>query len=196
MRSAVILAGGPQSRSDADQLPAADTEPLVRRVVDRIGPAVEEIVVNCRQDQRAAFGEALADTEVRFALDPTPDGGPVAGIRTGCRVARGRWTVVTDCPTPFAGADAVDALFDRVEADAGTRPDGAVPRVDGRLRPLASVYHTDTLVDACDTTLDLGTSSPHELLARLSTVTVNDAGPARAADPGDHQTPTRSVESR
>jgi molybdopterin-guanine dinucleotide biosynthesis protein A len=196
MRSAVILAGGPQSGSDADRLPAADIEPLVRRVSDRIGPAVEEIVVNCRQDQRAALGEALADADVRFALDPTPDGGPVAAIRTGCRVARGRWTFVTSCPTPFVDAEAVEALFDRVEADAGTRPDGAVPRLDGWLRPLASVYHTDTLVDACDTTLDLGTSSPQELLARLSTVTVNDAGPARAADSGDLQAHSRSVESR
>jgi len=86
-RSAVVLAGGYSTRfGDADKATASlDGEPLVRRVVERVAPAVDEVVVNCRAEQRTPIGQALDGLNYRFAVDPVPDGGPVAGVRTACR---------------------------------------------------------------------------------------------------------------
>lgn len=192
MRSAVVLAGGYSTRfGERDKATTdSDGDPLVRRVVTHIKPAVDEVIVNCRREQREAIADALDGTDSRFAFDPVPGGDPVAGIRTGCRVARGRWTFVTACDMPFVRADLIDRLFDRADADA------VVPRIDGRLRPLAAVYHTETAIDACDTTLGVGSSSLQELVARLSAVTVRDAGPARAVEDVDTRSALQAAESR
>ena len=91
MRSGVIVAGGRSTRfGDADKAVAelAGT-PMVRRVADRVAPAVDEVVVNCRADQREAIDAALDgfDHPVSFALDPEPDLGPLAGIAVGLDAA-------------------------------------------------------------------------------------------------------------
>ncbi|MBV0923772.1 molybdenum cofactor guanylyltransferase [Halomicroarcula limicola] len=176
MRSAVVLAGGYSSRfGETDKATAElDGDPLVRRVVDRVDGVVDEVVVNCRDEQREPIATALDGVDHRFAVDPVPDGGPVAGIRTGCRVARGRFTFVTACDMPFVRPQLVSRLF------AAAEDDGAVPRVGDRLRPLAGVYRADAAVEAADTTLGLGSSALTDLLDRLSVVTVPSPAPVRA----------------
>lgn len=176
MRSAVVLAGGYSTRfGETDKATAElDGDPLVRRVVDRVDGVVDEVVVNCRDEQREPIATALDGVDHRFAVDPVPDGGPVAGIRTGCRVARGRFTFVTACDMPFVRPQLVSRLFAAAEGD------GAVPRVGDRLRPLAGVYRADAAVEAADTTLGLGSSALTDLLDRLSVVTVPSPAPVRA----------------
>jgi len=184
MRSAVVLAGGHATRfGDADEATAdLDGEPMIRHVVAGVGDAVDEVVVNCRDDQRADIEAALSGLDTRFAFDPVPDGGPVAGIRTGCRVARGEWTFVTPCDRPFVPASLPDRLFDAAEGD------GAVPLVGGRPRPLSAVYDTTAAVEACETTIGLGSPSVSDFVARLSPVTVADPVPERAFDEFDAPT--------
>ncbi|WP_135302061.1 molybdenum cofactor guanylyltransferase [Haloarcula amylovorans] len=176
MRSAVVLAGGYSTRfGETDTATAElDGDPLIRRVVDRVDGAVDEVVVNCRDEQRDSIATALDGVDHRFAVDPVPDGGPVAGIRTGCRVARGRFTFVTACDMPFVRPQLVTRLF---EAAAD---DGAVPDIGDRLRPLAGVYRADAAVEAADTTLGLGSRALTDLLDRLSVVTVPSPAPVRA----------------
>ena len=50
MRSGVVVAGGRSTRFGAPDKAVADLggTPMIRRVADRIAPAVEELVVNCR----------------------------------------------------------------------------------------------------------------------------------------------------
>ncbi|KOX94991.1 hypothetical protein AMS69_03790 [Haloarcula rubripromontorii] len=181
MRSAVVLAGGRATRfGDADEATAdLDGEPVIRRVVTGLGDAVDEVVVNCRDDRRADVEAALSGLDVRFAFDPVPDGGPVAGIRTGCRVARGDWTFVTPCDRPFVPAVLPERLFEAAEGD------GAVPLVSGRARPLSAVYGTTAAVEACETTIGLGSPAVSDFLARLSPVTVSDPVPEHASDEFD-----------
>lgn len=161
-RSAVVLA------SDAGGT-APDSS--VAQILDRVEPAVDEVVISCRAEQRDPIAAALSDTDCRFAVDPVPGGGPVADIRSGCRVARGRHAFVTTCGTEFVQPDLVTRLFDSVEDD------GAVPRLDGAPRPLAAVYDTDAVVAAAETTLGMGSGSVTDLLDRLTVVTP----PARTA---------------
>lgn len=184
MRSAVVLAGGYSTRfGERDKATAElDGVPLVRRVVERVAPAVDEVVVNCREDQRDAIETALGGLDHRFAVDPVPDGGPVAGIRTGCRVAGGSWTFVTACDMPRVHPVLAEHLFEVAEDD------GAVPRVEGRCRPLAATYRTAAAVEAADTVLGLGSRAVTDVLPRLSVVTVDDPVPPRLV----HDLDTRS----
>lgn len=192
MRSAVVLAGGHSTRfGDGDKATAAlDGEPLLRRVVERVDPAVDEVVVNCRAEQRDAIARALDGIEHRVAVDPVPDGGPVAGVRTGCRVARGTWTFVTACDMPFVRTELATDLFEAAVDD------GAVPRIGGRMRPLAAVYRTGAAVAAADTTLGTGSRAMRDLLDRLDTATVASPVPARAVEDIDTRADLRAARSR
>ncbi|WP_336336302.1 molybdenum cofactor guanylyltransferase [Haloarcula brevis] len=192
MRSAVVLAGGHSTRASETGGATADFdgEPMIRHVVAGVSDAVDEVVVNCRDDQRAAIEAALSGLDVRFAFDPVPDGGPVAGIRTGCRVARGEWTFVTPCDRPSVSTALPQQLF---EAAAG---DGAVPLVGGSPRPLSAVYDTRAAIEACETTIGLGSPAVSDFLARLSPVTVADPVPEHAFDGFDTPTALRVSRDR
>jgi molybdopterin-guanine dinucleotide biosynthesis protein A len=171
MRSAVIIAGGRSTRfGDADKAVALLAGvPLTRRVADRLEPVVDELVVNCRPDQREAIDDALAGSALprSFALDEESDQGPMAGIRNGLRAAAGEHAVVVACDMPFVDPDAVRYLFDRCSGsiapppgndDVGEPPyDAAVPRLgDGWYQTTQAVYRPEPMVDACDAALERG----------------------------------------
>ncbi|WP_324755906.1 molybdenum cofactor guanylyltransferase [Haloarcula sp. GH36] len=192
MRSAVVLAGGHSTRfgQQDEALAELDGDPLIRQVVDNVSEGVDEVVVNCRDEQRAAIDEAVGGHDVRYAIDPVPDGGPVAGIRTGCRVARGAWTVVAACDTPFVEPSLVETLFEQC------RGDGAVPRIAGRCRPLMAVYDTDAAIEACETTLGTGSRAATDFLDRLSPAVVSEPAPPETVADIDTRATLQSLCSR
>ncbi|MFB6094505.1 MAG: molybdenum cofactor guanylyltransferase [Halanaeroarchaeum sp.] len=184
MRAALILAGGYGSRfGDEDKAVARiDGEPMVGRVLSRVAPLVDDVVLNVRDDQRARMDAALGGERIdSYAVDPTPDRGPLAGIATGlARVSADR-TLVVACDMPFVDPRLVRRLFDLT---AGR--DGAVPTVrtvDGRvLQPLQAVYRSASLERVARRALESGVASPVEALRDLAYVTVDL--PADADDPG------------
>ncbi len=117
----VILAGGLARRmggGDKALLPLGG-EPLLARVIDRLRPQVEEIVLNANGDP-ARFA--------RFGLPVVPDtvegfAGPLAGVLSGMRwaAARGYSHVASAAgDTPFFPEDLVARL--RAAAEAEGRP--------------------------------------------------------------------------
>ncbi|USZ66917.1 molybdenum cofactor guanylyltransferase [Halorussus salilacus] len=174
MRSGVILAGGRSTRfGDADKAVAdlAGT-PMVRRVAERIAPAVDEVIVNCRDDQRAAVADALdgLSRPVSFALDPDPDLGPTAGIAVGLDAAAGEYALVVACDMPFVDPAFVEYLFDRA---AGR--DAAVPRPDEWFQPTQAVYRTAAMASACERVLDAEDRRVIAALSDLDSVVVDRA---------------------
>jgi molybdopterin-guanine dinucleotide biosynthesis protein A len=163
MRSAVVLADGVCLADGADP---------VRHTVEGVTPAVDDVVISCQCEQRERIDAALSAADYRLAADPVPGGGPVAGIRSGCRVARGAATFVTDCDEPLT-PDGITALFEACEAG-----EVAVPRIEGDLRPLSAVYNTGAAVDAADVTLGMGSSAVTDMLDRLSVQVVADPASA------------------
>lgn len=152
-RSGVIVAGG-RSRRFGDRekaLAEFDGDPLLRRVADRVGRVVDELVVNCRAEQVDPFRRALADApyDPRFAVDEPPDRGPVAGMAAGLRAAAAPVAVATACDMPTLDPAFLDSLF--ADARGAT---GAVPTFDGSRQPLAAVYRVTPTVEACAAALD------------------------------------------
>ncbi|MXR52541.1 NTP transferase domain-containing protein [Halovenus sp. WSH3] len=156
MRSGVIVAGGHSTRfgeSDKATAELAGT-PMLRRVADRLRPVVDELVVNCREDQRASIRDALAGypLPVRYALDEEEDRGPVAGIRNGLADVEGEYAAVVACDMPFVQSGVISMLFDRAEGH-----DGAVPRLDdGWFQTTQAVYRADAMRAACERALAQG----------------------------------------
>lgn len=83
-RAAVVLAGGFATRfEDGDKtLARLDGEPLLAHVLASLSPAVEQVVVSCRDEQIAPFESASSrrGLDVQFCPDETPDSGPLWGL--------------------------------------------------------------------------------------------------------------------
>lgn len=151
--SGVILAGGHSTRfgeEDKAVVELAGT-PMIRRVVDRIDPVVDDLVVNCREEQVPAIRDALeGGPDASFAVDPIPDRGPMAGIMTGLRAAPTEYAVVVACDMPFVDPGLVDHLFDRAAGH-----EAAVPRLDDQwFQTTQAVYRAEPMAEACERALE------------------------------------------
>jgi molybdopterin-guanine dinucleotide biosynthesis protein A len=151
----------------------------VAETIERVRPSVDEVVVSCRDEHRDELTATLDPADCRFAVDPVPDRGPVAGIRSGCRVARGSETFVTADSTPSVRPELIDRLFESVEYE------GVVSRLGGQRRPLIAVYDTDAAVEAAETTLGLGSGAVDDLLDRIAVTTVPITGPTSTRESTD-----------
>jgi len=151
-RTAVVLAGGRSTRFGEGDKAVADLAgtPMIRRVVDRVAPAVDGVVVNCRATQVPAIRAALsgAAVTVAFAEDEYPDEGPMAGMATGLRAVETEYAFVVACDMPFVDADFVDYLFERAAGH-----DAAVPRPEQWFETTHAVYRAAAMADACEAAL-------------------------------------------
>jgi molybdopterin-guanine dinucleotide biosynthesis protein A len=187
-----ILAGGRSTRfGDRDKAvaPLAGV-PMVRRVADRLAgdddpvppgadraaggdPVVDELVINCRPDQRDAIEGALdgLSLPLRWAVDDEPDLGPVAGIRNACRAAAGEYVAVVACDMPFVDPSFLDTL----RGDAAGH-EAAIPRLDDRwLQTTQAVYRAEPTATACERALARGDRKVLAPIDDLDRIVVGDA---------------------
>jgi molybdopterin-guanine dinucleotide biosynthesis protein A len=167
MRSAVVVAGGRSTRFGDRDKAVADLAgvPMIRRVADRLLRVCDRLVVNCRSDQRAAIARALDGVDPAFAVDPDPDRGPVAGVRTGLRAVESEYAAVVACDMPFVDPDFVAYLFDRAAGH-----DAAVPRPTEWYEPMQAVYRAAAMADACDAALADADDGHPRLLTPIETL--------------------------
>ncbi|GAB3419854.1 molybdenum cofactor guanylyltransferase [Haloparvum alkalitolerans] len=164
----VVLAGGRSRRFPPGDkaLATLDGRPLVAHAVDALLPAVDEVVVNCRADQRAALADALDPLLTRFAVDDREDAGPVAGLAAALSATEARYAAVLPCDRPAVGTALLARLLSAVRGESG-----AVPRFDGRRQPFPLVVHVRVGRSTSRRMLDAGASLA-SLLAELDPVEV------------------------
>lgn len=175
MRTGVIVAGGRSTRFGDRDKAVADLAgvPMIRRVADRLADEVDALVVNCREDQREAIGDAIEGhpAPVSFAIDETPDLGPLGGIRNGLRAAESEYAVVVACDMPFVDPELVAYLFERAAGHGA-----AVPRVDGKwFQTTQAVYRADAMAAACDRAIGRGDRKVIDALFELDYVVVEES---------------------
>jgi molybdopterin-guanine dinucleotide biosynthesis protein A len=157
MKAGVVVAGGRSTRFGERDKATADLggTPMIRRVADRLGPAIDRLVINCRADQREAIEASLAgyDRPIEFAIDDDPDEGPMAGIGRGLSALDPEsYAFVVACDMPLVDPGFVGYLFERA---AGR--DGAVPKLeDGWYQTTHAVYRAGPMVAACEAALARG----------------------------------------
>lgn len=168
--SGVIVAGGRSVRMGGTEKTVVDVAgtPLIRRVADRLCAATDELVVNCRADQRDPIAAALEGLDPRFAVDEVPDRGPVAGIKTGLEASETEYSAIVAADMPFLDPDLLSYLFERA-ADH----EAAVPRPGEWFEPLHAVYKTAPSVAACERALESENPRIIEPLSTLDRVVVD-----------------------
>ncbi len=127
-RAGIVLCGGRSSRMGRAKawLPWFGGRTLVEHVVDRLRPAVDEVVVVTSAELD------LPPLDARIVRDREPERGPLAGLRDGLRAAASELAFVTATDAPFLTPEYVRALLDRGTACA--------PLADGHVQVLSAVY--------------------------------------------------------
>ena len=132
--TAVILAGGMSRRLGRNKaLEPFQGEPLIRRVIHRMGQTASNIVVVANDDERVA--ELNLPDHVTPVIDEYPGKGSLGGIYTGLKAAPTEWAVFCACDMPFPSPRLYRALLSNREAN-----DAVVPVVDGRPEPIHAAY--------------------------------------------------------
>lgn len=173
-RTGVVLTGGYSERFGTRDKALATVwgEPMLARIVERVGAAVGRVVVNCRRNQRDAFDDVLAaaalDDRVRFAVDPEPDCGPLAGFRIALERVDTDYVALVACDMPGVDPSFLDFLFERAAGH-----DAAVPELpNGTSQPAQAVYRTETVRTAAERLLSADCYSLRGTFEHLDTVFV------------------------
>jgi molybdopterin-guanine dinucleotide biosynthesis protein A len=166
-RSAIILAGGLSSRFGQDKgLLQLAEKPLVRHVLNAVDNVVDEkiVVVSCREDV-GKYLKAI-DACASIAVDKTNVHGPLAGALTGFEEARGEYSLLLPCDTPFASRDILSLLLELCPGK-----NACVPRwPNGYVEPLQAVYQTEPALEASRFALCAGELNVQAMLDRLQCV--------------------------
>lgn len=142
MLSVVIQAGGQSTRMGEDKaLKPFLGRPLIKRVIDRLNPIADELIVTTNHPGDYAF------LNLRVVPDLIPDRGALGGLYTAIASATGDQVAVVACDMPFASSTLIEAasrLMVEEEADVviAESPEG--------MEPLHAVYRRVTCVPAIE----------------------------------------------
>lgn len=135
MLSVVIQAGGESSRMGQDKALAVFLgQPLIVRLIDRLTPVMDELVVTTNQPQRYQF------LGVRLAQDLIPGRGALGGLYTALSAASYPWVAVVACDMPFANPALLEAQRKLLVEKAVA---AVIPRSPGGLEPFHALYQRE-----------------------------------------------------
>jgi molybdopterin-guanine dinucleotide biosynthesis protein A len=168
----IVLCGGQSSRMGR---PKAwldlGGEPMLRRVVGRLGQAVAPVAV------AAAAGQELPQLpqDVRIVRDLQPDRGPLQGLAMGLQALAGLADAafVCGCDVPFLRPPFVRRLIALLDRHAA-----CAPCVGGLLQPLAAVYR----LEVAEVAWRLLAEDRLRTAALLEAVATRVVGPEELAD--------------
>ena len=146
MLTVVIQAGGMSSRMGEDKaLKPFLGRPLIQRVIDRLAPIADEVIVTTnRPDEYAFLG-------LRLIADLKPGRGALGGLYTAVASAAFSQVAVVACDMPFAS----DVLFEgarrlMVEEDA----DVVIAKTDEGYEPFHALYRRETCLPAIEAAIE------------------------------------------
>ncbi len=141
----IVLAGGLSSRMGRDKALLMDgVRTFAESAVEALGAVCREVVI-CANARNAPSLARLG--AARVVLDDSPGLGPLSGVVTGLRQARGADCLVVACDMPELGAAELAELVSRWPAEASV----AALRLDGdRVRPLPLLCRAAMLLPAQD----------------------------------------------
>ena len=146
MLSIVIQAGGESRRMGQDKalIPFLG-RPLIQRVVDRLSPIADEMLVTTNNPTDYRF------LELRLFPDLIPGRGALGGLYTALSSATCETVAVVACDMPFVNAKLIKAASRlMVKEDA----DVVIPNSGDGLEPLHAVYRCVTCLPAIKAAID------------------------------------------
>ena len=178
MLTVCIQAGGASSRMGEDKaLKPFLGRPLIQRVVDRLNPIADELLVTTNHlDDYAFLG-------TRLAPDLKPGRGALGGLYTAVASATHPLVAVDACDMPFASARLIEGmsrLMVQHEADV------VIAKSEEGYEPLHAVYRRETCLPAIESAIESDKWKviswfPHVKVHVLSTEEIKPLDPAGLA---------------
>jgi len=146
MLTVVIQAGGQSSRMGEDKaLKPFLGKPLIQRVIERLTPIADELIVTTNRPADYAF------LDQRLVSDLKPDRGALGGLYTAIALASHPFVAVAACDMPFASGsffESAHRLIVEEEADV------VIAKSDEGYEPLHALYRRETCLPAIEAAIN------------------------------------------
>ncbi len=178
--SAVILAGGFSRRLGQDKgLIDLAGKPLILHVVDRVSKVVDETVVVVGSRVQKEKLESLSGHKANVVADKHEAQSPLVGALTGFESAKGEYSLLLPCDTPFVSSQIAQFLLDTC-----VNKDAVIPRwPSGYIEPLQAAYQTKLALTAAKEALEQGKLDLRSMITRLRRVRYISTVVLRQMDP-------------
>jgi molybdenum cofactor guanylyltransferase len=142
MLTVVIQAGGQSSRMGEDKaLKPFLGRPLIQRVVDRMKPLANEIIVTTNQPAGYEF------LNLRLVSDLKPGRGALGGLYTAVASASSPLVAVVACDMPFASPGLFESACGLMLEEGA---DVVIAKTDEGYEPLHALYRRETCLPAIE----------------------------------------------
>jgi molybdopterin-guanine dinucleotide biosynthesis protein A len=143
-----IQAGGSSTRMGQDKalMPFLE-QPLIQRVVARLAPVGDEVVITANQPENYRF------LNLPVYPDVIPGVGALGGLYTALKVASHPLAAVVACDLPFANPDLLAACRD-ILLERGCA--AVIPSTERGLEPLHAVYRVAGCLPSVEAALEAG----------------------------------------
>ena len=173
----LILAGGKSLRLREKCLRPLHGRPLIAYVFDCVSAITQQTVVAARTTtQRAKLKKVLPGA--RIVLDGIRTQSPLVGFLSGLRVLQTPYVFAAPCDAPLIEPKLIHVLYSKAVGN-----DCALPKFDGKLNPLLSVYNRTSAIRASTIARKNGELSMHEMLTHLEKVVAVSKVTIQSADP-------------
>jgi len=146
MLTVSIQAGGQSARMGEDKaLKTFLGRPLIQRLIERLSPIADEIIVTTNRPEAYSF------LELRLIPDLKPGRGALGGLYTAIASATHPSVAVVACDMPFASATFIETasrLLVEEEADV------VIAKSNEGYEPLHALYRRETCLPAIEAAID------------------------------------------
>ena len=146
MRTVCIQAGGQSSRMGEDKaLKLFLGRPLIQRVVERLSPIADEIIVTTNRPDDYQF------LNLRLFPDLKPGRGALGGLYTAIASAAHPLVAVVACDMPFASGTLIEAM---TQILVKNEADVVIAKSEEGYEPIHAVYRRETCLPAIEAAIE------------------------------------------
>lgn len=146
MLTVCIQAGGASSRMGEDKaLKLFLGRPLIQRVIDRLQPIADELIVTTNRPADFSF------LDLRLIPDVKPDRGALGGLYTAIASASHPVVAIVACDMPFASTKLIQLSVEIMNKE---NADVVIAKNDEGYEPLHAVYRRETCLPAIESAIN------------------------------------------
>ncbi len=170
MLTLAILAGGSSTRMGKDKaLIPLHGQPLVQRVLERLAPMADEVILSTNTPAAFSF------LNIAALPDEEPGQGALGGLRTVLKAAAFPFVAAVACDMPFASPELFKYELNHIQQ---TEADVVIPVTAEGLEPLHAVYRCEACLPVIEAALQAG---HYRMTDWLKEVKVKEVPPEVAA---------------
>jgi molybdopterin-guanine dinucleotide biosynthesis protein A len=146
MLTVCIQAGGQSSRMGEDKaLKTFLGRPLIQRVIDRLSPIADELIVTTNQPDQYTFLDRPLFSDLK------PGRGALGGLYTAIASASQPLVAVVACDMPFASPSLIEAATKLMLEE---QVDVVIAKSEEGYEPLHALYRRETCLPAIEAAID------------------------------------------